>query len=79
VARLVGQMWVMMALEKVELAAPEMVVSLLRRSAMRNWTVDAARFLRRSARPSLLAGEGVDPNQSACPRCILPRYLHLRR
>ena len=77
-ARLVAHMWMMVALKVAELAAPEMAVSPPQRSAMRNWTMDAARSLQRSARPSLLAAEVADPNQSAFPRDILPALRRQR-
>jgi hypothetical protein len=81
-AKLVAHMWMMVAVEVAEvaeLAAQEMAVSPPQQSARRNWNVDAARSLQHSAMPSLLAAEVVDPNQSACPRCILPGFLHQRR
>jgi hypothetical protein len=72
-------MWMMVALEVGELAAEGMAVSPPQRSAMRNWIVDAALSLQRSAMPSLLAAEVADPNQSAFPRDILPGFLHWRK
>jgi hypothetical protein len=78
-ARLVAHMWMMVALEVTELAAQEMAVSPPQQSARKNGTVDAALSLQRSARPSLLAAGVADPNQSACPRCILPGFLHWRK
>lgn len=74
-ARLVAHMWIMVALKVAELAAPEMAVSPPQRSAMRTWTADAARSLQRSAMLSLLVAEVADPNQSACPRYILPGFF----
>ena len=86
-ARWVARMPGMVEAQVAETSEPEFAaqgtweapVFPLRRSAMRIWTVDAAGFLQRSARPSWLVAEAVDPNPSAFPRCIPPALCRSHR